>query len=74
MDFVQVKVYNNMYFIYCPGNIYMLGKRNVTCPQRYYITAYCYFAVNSREYRGAILNIVYQQQEDPCLLRKLCGI
>lgn len=71
-DFVQIKVYNNLYYIYCPGSTYMLGKRNVTCPQKIFtLPLTATFTVNKVEYKGSVLNIVYQQQEDPLFVDQI---
>lgn len=71
-DFVQVKVYNNLYFIYCYGSTYELGKRKVTCPKEIFtLPLTATFKVNDVVYYGSVLNIVYKQTEDPLFLEKI---
>jgi hypothetical protein len=71
-ELVQVKVYNNMYHIYCAGNMYTLGRRNVTCPKRIFkLPLSATFTINNIVYRGSVLNIVYHQTEDPMFIDKV---
>jgi cell division protein FtsB len=69
-DIVQVKTYNNMYFIYCYGSTYELGKRKVTCPKET-LPLTATFKINDVMYHGSVLNIVYKQTEDPLFLEKI---
>ena len=71
-DFVQVKVYNNMYYIYCAGSTYIMGKRNVTCPDKIFMLPLtATFKIGNVEYKGSVLNIVYKQTEDPLFVEKV---
>ena len=71
-DFVQIKIYDNKYFIYCPGSSYEIGRRTVKCPLKVFtLPLTATFTLNEIEYQGSVLNIVYQQREDPLFIEKL---
>ena len=71
-DFIQVKVYDNKYYIYCAGSSYVMGKRNVTCPNKVFtLPLTATFEINDVVYKGSVLNIVYKQTEDPLFLEKV---
>lgn len=69
--FAQVKVYDNKYYIYCPGMNYYLEKRKVVCPNKVFVLPIeASFTLNNVEYVGSVLSIVYHQAEDPLFVEK----
>lgn len=67
-DFIEVKIFNNFYHIYCPGSVYFIGKRQVKCPDKVFtLPLSLSFTLNEVEYKGSVLKIVYKENEDPYL-------
>ena len=70
--YTQVKVFDNKYHIYCAGGEYYLGKRKVKCPSYIFtLPLSATFSLNNAEYKGNVLSVVYQQQEDPLYLEQI---
>ncbi|OXA45286.1 hypothetical protein Fcan01_19895 [Folsomia candida] len=72
-DFIQVKTYNNMFHIYCPGLEFMYGsQRNVKCPNHVFkLPLTGTFTLNNITYKGQAINLVYNEKEDPLMMEKL---
>jgi len=71
-EYIQVKIYNNMYYIYCPGSYYWIGKRRVDCPNQVFtLPLSLTFTLNDVQYKGNVLKIVYREREDPLLLQHI---
>jgi Reverse transcriptase (RNA-dependent DNA polymerase)/gag-polypeptide of LTR copia-type/GAG-pre-integrase domain len=68
LDFIQVKILDNRYHVYCPGSVYSIGKRIIDCPGRVFtLPISLTFYLNHVEYKGNVLEIVYKEREDPLL-------
>ena len=68
-EYIQVKIFNNQYHIYCPNSEYVIGKRTVECPQKVFtLPLSLTFTLNEVEYKGNVLQIVYREKEDPYLV------
>jgi len=67
-EFVQVKIYDGKYYVYCPGLYYILGKRSVKCPQSVFtLPLSLTFTLDNVEYRGNVLKVIYRELLDPLL-------
>jgi len=65
-EFVQVKLFDNEYYIYCSGLSYHIGKRDIKCPAKVFtLPLSLTFILNDVEYKGDILTVIYRQREDP---------
>jgi len=73
VDFVQVKVSNNMYYVYCRGMTFVYGSsRHVECPSKVFkLPLTASFSLNGVTYKGQVMNLVYEEKEDPLLLEKV---
>jgi len=70
--FVQVKIYDNQYFVYCPKGTYMIGKRSVNFPESVFtLPLSLTFTLNEVQYQGNVLKVVYREKEDPMLTQHL---
>ncbi len=68
-EFIQVKFYDNEYHIYCFGNSYLIGKREVKCHQKVFtLPLSITFTLNEVEYNGNILKVIYREREDPLMM------
>jgi hypothetical protein len=68
-SFVQVKIFDNEYYVYCPNNQYEIGNRALKCPKRVFtLPIGVSFTINGRFYNGAVMRIVFQQKQDPLLV------
>jgi len=72
-EFVQVKAYDNKFYIYCPGLEYQLEqKRVVKCPNRVFtLPLTVTFKLNNVTYKGQNINLVYNEKEDPLFFDKV---
>jgi hypothetical protein len=67
-DFLQVKIFDGKYHIYCPYSKYVIGKRVIDCPQRVFtLPLSLTFTLNEVEYKGNLLKVVYRETADPIL-------
>lgn len=67
-DFIQIKISDNLYHIYCPKSNYMIGKRVIACPNKVFqLPLSLSFTLNGIEYKGSMLKIVYRERTDPFL-------
>lgn len=65
-EFVQVKILDSLYHVYCPGGEYLVGKRRVKCPDKVFtLPLSLTFTLNEVEFKGNILRVVYKEREDP---------
>jgi len=63
-EYIQVKIYNNMYYIYCPKSSYFIGKRKVECPNQVFtLPLSLTFTLNDVQYKGNVLKNVYRERE-----------
>ncbi|CAG7831007.1 unnamed protein product [Allacma fusca] len=66
--FIQVKIFENKYFIYCAGSQYTVGKKNINCPEEVFtLPLSATFTLNEIEYKGSILKIFWREKQDPLL-------
>ena len=67
-NFVQVKFYDDEYYIYCAGTHYFIKKRKIECPPNVFtLPLSLTFTLNEVEYKGSILKLIHREREDPFL-------
>jgi len=73
MDFVQVKVSNNMYYAYCPGMEFTYGSsRHVICPNKVFkLPLTATFTLSDITYQRQVMNLVYEENTDPLMIEKV---
>lgn len=71
--FIHVKAYNNFFYVYCPSFSFTFGMtRNVQCPLSVFkLPLSATFTLNNVTFQGQMLNLVYNEREDPLFLEKV---
>lgn len=74
VDFIQVKIYHNMYHIYCPNSVLFFGEngRKMNCSNKVFtLPLTATFTLNHITYKGHELNLVFNENDDPLLEEKM---